>query len=472
MKTVRIRAARRDAPRATTWIATCIVAIAVAARGVAAQERLTLEAALDSALARHPSVRGAAARVDAARAGRAAAAAARLPTLAGSANLTRFQEPMVVAPFHGFDPRMPPDFDRTLVQGQLALRYTLFDGGGRGARIGEAEANAEGSAAEYAETEMGLLQSVVGAYLQVLTAREVLDAAEHRVLDLEAERSRAQRFLDEGAAPRLEVMRAEAALLDARADVASGRARVDLAERDLARLMGVDPASMAGRPLADARIGGAAPEAGPKGGTPHGGEPFARAAGNGAAAAPPVVERARAVVAAAEAGLRRERATRLPTLDAAAGLLNFGTASGNFVTEWQAGFALSWPVFTGGARRAGIRAAAARLRAAREALSQTRLSVDAAADEARAALTEARGRSRALEASVRQWKEVARVEALALEEGSGVQHDYLRAQAGLYGARAAYAQARHGVSLAQVRLARALGILDRAWISANLERTP
>ena len=51
-----------------------------------------------------------------------------------------------MAPLHGFDPMMAPSFDRSLVRGSLALSYSVFDGGARGARIGRAEA---GEAAAY-----------------------------------------------------------------------------------------------------------------------------------------------------------------------------------------------------------------------------------------------------------------------------------------------------------------------------------
>ncbi|NIP83666.1 MAG: hypothetical protein GWM90_32325, partial [Gemmatimonadetes bacterium] len=77
-----------------------------------------------------------------------------------------------------------------------------------------------------------------------------------------------------------------------------------------------------------------------------------------------------------------------------------------------------------------------------------------------AGVTEADARAEALEAAVAQWTEVARIEALALEAGSGVQSDLLRAQASLFQAAAGLARARSDAAGARVAFARARGILS------------
>ena len=50
--------------------------------------------------------------------------------------------------------------------------------------------------------------------------------------------------------------------------------------------------------------------------------------------------------------------------------------------------------------------------------------------------------------------------------------DLLRAQAGLFQARAGYAQARYDAVLSRARLARAGGALDLDWIDEALEASP
>ncbi len=103
---------------------------------------VTLGQAADSALAHHPSLGAAHAAVEEAHALVRGARARRLPSLAASSRLTRFDEPMVVAPLHGFDPAAPPDFDQTLVQSRVGVAWTLFDGGERGAAVRAAQGRA------------------------------------------------------------------------------------------------------------------------------------------------------------------------------------------------------------------------------------------------------------------------------------------------------------------------------------------
>src|SRR5262245_36596809 len=89
---------------------------------------------------RHPIVAAARASVARAQAGVQEAGAARLPTVGIDASLTQFQKPMVVAPIHSLRPGNLPEFDNTLIQGNLGANYTVYDGGLRGARIDRAEA--------------------------------------------------------------------------------------------------------------------------------------------------------------------------------------------------------------------------------------------------------------------------------------------------------------------------------------------
>ena len=412
-------------------------------------EALTLGDAVASALRTHPTLEVARAREESADAGLSAARAARFPGLALNANLTQFQEPMVVAPLHSFDPTNPPIFDRTLVQGRLGLQYTLFDAGQRGSRIDASGAQAEAARYGREATEMQILENVTAAYLGVLSSRAIRVAAGAQVEALRSELDRARQNVDAGTAAEVEALRAAATLQDALAQEAAAAANTGLAERTLARVMGVDPGGISGRPLADLTL------------TSREGASETRTS--------PLLAQADRTVLAAEARLGEQRAARLPRLEASAGLLDYGTATGEHVAEWQAGLQLSWPVFTGGARGAAVRRAEADLAAARGQRAEAELNVSGASDAASTALTRAQALAAALQASVTQWTEVTRIEALALETGAGVQRDLLRAQAGLFQARAGYAQARYDAMLARVRLARAAGILDSAWLDTALE---
>jgi len=300
---------------------------------------------------------------------------------------------------------------------------------------------------------MALVETVARAYLGLLSAREVREAANRQVEALEAESDRARQRLDEGVAARVEVLRAEAAELDARAGLATAEANADLAARTLARLLGLEAESLARRTLVDVAPASILPT-------------------HGDNAEDPRVRAARSAVEAARARTDQESSVRFPTLRATTGLLNYGSWAGAFVTEWQAGIRLSWPIFTGGARGAAIDRAQAELRAAQEDLRAAQLDAANAVDQAQARLSAAVARTRALSASVSQWEEVTRIEALSLETGAGAQQDYLRAVAALFQARAGHAQARYDQVLALVAEARASGVLEPEWLDVALETVP
>jgi outer membrane protein TolC len=362
--------------------------------------------------------------------------------------LTRHQEPMVVAPLHSLNLGNPPAFDRTLIQGQLGVQYTVYDGGATGSRIRAADAALDAAGFGQTEAEMRVLEETTTAYVGLATARMVLDAAQAQVVALEAERARVERHLDAGSAARVELLTAEAVLQEARAEEASANARLGLAERTLARLTGMDATTLPERTLEPLAVG----DAPMRSDTPSS----------------PVVHRAEQWVAVAEARLGEERAGRLPTVHAGAGVLDYGAWERRHALEWRAGVEVSWPIFTG-ARGAAVRSASAGVAAARADLEATRLQTGQEADRARTALATADARAAALAAAVVQWEEVARIEALALEAGAGEQRDLLRAQAGVFQARAGYALATQDAIAARLRLAAARGVLDRAWINEWME---
>lgn len=430
-------------------------ALVFAPAAPAAGQEWTIQAAVDSALATHPAIRLADARARAADAGEAVARSQMLPGLAGTATLTRFEEPMIVAPFHSLDLSSPPNFELALVQSQLGVQYTLFDGGARGARLRGAEAAVNTTTARREDAEMSLLNEVVTAYTGVLLARRVEEAAARQITAIEAELSRAESRFGQGTVAQVEVLRAQAALMDARAEQVTATSTVGVAERRLARAAGVPPEAVSDVPLHDLS---------PRRGDERG---MADDAGES-----PLVEAATSAAEGARALLAEERASRLPTLEAQAGLKTYGATSGGFVAEWQTGVLLSWPLFTGGAREGRIERAEAELDAAQAERQQVELQVAGSLDAAEAAASEAAARSDAFEASVERWTEVTRIEELALDEGTGVQQDYLTAEAALYQARAGQARAQYDEILALAARAQALGRLDRAWFDNALEDGP
>lgn len=470
------RAARRGPRTASRAIPAVLALIAALAVPAAAQEDgpLTLLDAARRALDTHPSVSAAEAAVDAAGAARSGARAAWWPSLALDASATRFEEPMPVYPIHGFtlDPAAAgkpaldptdfglPPFERTLYEARAGARWTVFQGGARLARTRRADALADAAEADLHGARSALLAGVTGAYLDVIVARDVLDAHDRRLDAMAAERDRVALAIDEGAAAKVDLARVDAAVARARADRVDAAARLDVAAGDLARFLGsedptdrlaaaVTAPSIAVEPTAPRSSPLEVPDRGPR------------------------VERARAEARAAGAAADAARAAWLPTVTAGGAYVERGAAGVDaWDGEWQAGLALEYPLFTGGARKAEVDRARAEASAARARARAVELDAAAALQRADAALERALARREALEAAVAGFEEVARVEALALEVGSGVEADWLDARADLLEGRAALAEARAAVVRAAVERARVDGTLSIEWLESRLEEAP
>jgi len=419
-------------------------------------ESLTLARAIAMALETHPAVGQAEAAVRVAGAGVRQARSSRLPTLAGQGSMVQHQEPMLTAPLHSFDPMDLPSFDRTLVRGAITLRYTLFDGGARGARIRRAEAGKRAVEAGGAGSRMVVAAQVSAAYLGVLSGEELLAAVLGQEEALSAELARVRLFLEEGKAARIDLLRVEAALSRTGAQEISVRSDLELVRSRLARLTGLD-VEVVGRmtlvsvsPLETA--------------IPARDQSLAAAR-----EANPDLRRAREELVGAKVGVSEAKAAWLPKVDVNGRYDDFGALDEGHVQEWQAALQISYPLFTGGARDGDRERAVAEERQAEEALNLAEMTVEDEVETAFAAVGKARALREALELAEDQSAEVARIEALALEAGAGVQTDFLRAQAELFQARASLSQARHGEILAQIELARVRGDLSLEWIQENME---
>ncbi len=424
--------------------------------GAQVPERLTLEEAVRRALQVHPQIQAARARSAAARAAGEEVSAQRLPQLTLLGSAIRFEEPMIVAPLHGLDIRNPPVFDRTLIQGSVNLSFTLFDGGVRGGRVGAARAEAKRAAFEESMVEGGLIVEAARRYLEVLTASGVLDARREGVAALRAESLRVDRALAEGRAARLQVLQVAAALAQARAEEVAAAGKLEVARNELARVMGLESWTEELGSLGEVKI---------------------------RRAALPDVEELRRRVRQSNpellAALHRVQAARssrafalaqwLPQLDVVGGYLGFGSGQGDFLAEWQFGARLSYPLFSGGARAAAVRRAGYEVAAAEAVRGEVEERLMDALDRAVAAYREAEARVAAGETAVVQFEELKRIERLRLETGVGTELDFLRAEADLRRAQAAWLEARHALLLSRIQLARLTGELDLGWLAENLE---
>ena len=454
------RPCRPTGPGAGRFLALLLLASAVVPAAAEAQppapDRLTPAEAVRRALAHYPEAGVARAEARAAGEALAEAEAGLLPRIDFMGSAMHFDEPMVVTPIHRLDFQDLPEFDETLIQGDLHLEHTLYDGGAARGAVAAAEARAGAAGAGAEAVAQAVAARTLQAYLRVLGLDAVLAAADRRIEAVAAERGRVGELLEVGRTPEVDLYRAEAALAAARADRVRLATALENAERDLARLVGAEPAETTAEDLVPVALAAEA------------GEPPPREALEARIEETPAVARARAALAAAEAALEVARGTRRPRLALVGDLKEYGSSDGHAATEWNAGLQVAVPVFRGGALAARAAQAGAARDAAAERLRLARLEARRELDRALASLAEARARAEALEEAVAQYEEVVRVEALRLEAGAGVQADYLDAEASLLGARAARVEARHEAIAARVEIARVTGDLDAAWVEGTL----
>lgn len=431
-------------------------AAAEAAEAADATEPLRLSTAVTQALASHPTLAVSRARLADAQEAIGEARAAHGPVARLLLSGTEYRGVMPVTPIHGFGPGQIPAFDDTLVGATLNLSYTLFDSGARRERLRQATAQLDAGSAALSTAAQTLAARIATAWTGAISRQETLAAQRTRVGAVRAELARVETLLAAGRAPEVERLRAEAALASAEAEEARLATALDSAERDLARLLGLPPEATRVAALAPLR-------------TPDAPTSAREALQSQAVAASPAVAQARAALAAAEAARALARTAYFPDLRATGAVQELAGADLAFSNEWNVGLALSVPLWDGGATDRRVARAGTAIDEARARLAQAELDVREAVDRALAGYADADARSAALGRAEARLVEVARIQKLLLEVGSGTQVDYLAAEAELAGTRAALAEAASAARVARVELARATGEISPAWLAENLE---
>lgn len=424
---------------------------------------LTLAEAVERALGRYPAVAAARARAAEAAAATAEAEVSQGPIVKLNAVGLQYDDPMITSPIHSFVPADFPPFAETIVQGSLSVSYILVDSGASRQRSRQAEAQEAGAGAALETTEQAIAARVATAYAGALARAEILAAEEARMAALTLELDRARQLFAAGKAAEVETLRADAALAAASAERTRAASALDAAERDLARLMQAD--------LEESRAGRLAPWNAATAAAAFAGESRAALAER-AVAAGPAVEQARQQIAAAEAARALARSAYFPKVELVGAVQEFRESASDYATDWNAGVQLVVPIWDGGQTGRRVARAAAQRDSATAMLAQSELDAREAVDRAWNSFADAGARAVALARAADRLAEVARVQKLLLEVGSGTQVDYLAAEAELAKTRAGATEARTAALLAQVELARLAGELSPAWFRRTLEAAP
>ncbi|HSP13373.1 MAG TPA: TolC family protein [Thermoanaerobaculia bacterium] len=429
------------------------VALAVASLAADASAQMTLADAVDRALAKSPGVATADAEWAAARAADDESRSARLPGLTLGGSASRYSDPAIATPIHGLTPLNLPVFDRTLLQSGVNASYVLFDAGARSARIIETSGLSSSAQASTEAARQTAAMRAIAAYATVLARAAMVDAQDARLRAFAAELDRVTQFEAVGRAPHVDRLRVEAAAAAAEAERISAAAKLDAAERELARLLDVDTGETRAAklvPLED-----------------RGDDLPDRAVLEQQAANSPLLRQAQLRAVAQSQSIAMASAARWPQVLASANQQSFATGRSVLEHDWNAGVQLRFSLFDGGATSARVARAASAAKAADEQFQTVRLENAVALDRAIADFQQNRAAVTSLGKAAERFDEVVRIEKLRLDNGAGTQTDYLRAEADLVAARSNLAAAKYGLIISRASAARIAGVLDRDWVAAR-----
>jgi outer membrane protein TolC len=419
-------------------LALLLVLAAAISSPIAAAERLTLNQALDLALKENPNLGAASARSSEAEADYAIAAGGLLPRVAANASVSRLNEDRL-GPLGSSSSAL---YTRESFGG-VTGRQLLFDGGKTAAAKSAAQRGVEAGRMGFQATREETVYQVSQAFSRALEARDTVRVAASALDRQKAFEALTADFFKAGKTTRLDVLKAEAARLDAERGLANAQEAEKMALVSLAQAIGLSPGPAFS-------IEGALPGRFEE---PSSDDEMLRAA----AARNPDTQQAQAQVAQAEESLRSAQAARAPEL---ALLGSYGYRErdvGGSAPEWIVGLASTWTLYDGGALPAQSEKARARLNQAREAQRVVELGVQTQVKDAlrawRIALNDARASAKLVEAD----SESLKAAEVLYRAGKATALDVLTAQADLAGAEGARVRAAADYAVARYAVVRLVG---------------
>jgi outer membrane protein TolC len=436
-------------------LATALVALATLASPVRAQAPPTpgVTLSLDEALARAGQashrVDEARARGDAAEAAVGARHAASLPQVAALGGYTRTNHVDafgILLPNNQLKVIYPdiPDNDRA----RLDLQWPIYTGGRVGA-LEEAARLDRRAAAQDVDTVSGDVRlDVTRAFWSLVVARDTERVLGESLARMGQHVRDVSNQLSSGLVPPSDVLTAQAQEARQRMLSIQARSSREMAEADLARLVGVDPgtpitpAASLEPPIVTATLDALVSEA---------------------RQSRPERKALEARVAAAESRARAANAGHRPTV-AVAGGVDYARPNprifprvGDWKESWDAGLNVSWPLFDGGRTRADAAEASAGVRAMQARLAEFDSVVALEIRQRLSELESNRAALAAADAEVRAATEARRVVSDRFAAGVATSTDVVDAQVAILQAELDRTQAIASARLAEARLNRAVG---------------
>lgn len=417
--------------------AAALLALSLSSAAAAAQapvERLTLDEAIERAVASDPAAVAAAQGVRTARADQLQARGAWLPSLSlGSAYQNSSTQ------------RVDPSSGQLVSESytaELGASYEIFSGGRRLADTRSTRAQVRAAEAALRDQEYRTALATTEQYYAAAAAVELVGVARQRMERAEQQRSVAQTRLDVGSATRSDVLRAELELGNAEVSLLDAEAALRTAQLQLGRQVGAQGAAQPAEATLPAR----------------------------APALPPLetlIERALrsspAAIAADAAAAQREAATwaavslYAPSVRATGG---YNWLAFDFPPErrsWNLRFGVSLPLFNGFQREATLSRARAAERIADARARDARIAARVAAEDAAREIATAERRVEISLRAIDLAREDLRVQEERYRIGNATILDLQTSQVALAEAEIAHVRARQSLAVAVARLEAVLG---------------
>ncbi|MFP4207863.1 MAG: TolC family protein [Wenzhouxiangella sp.] len=403
--------------------------------GMAAQP-LSFDQAMERLAANSNALEAARRELDAAVAEAAQARGRRLPTLGLEGRATRLNEPLgpeLSDYLPGIDGVLPPGLlpERLTIQERqfynlsVEARLALYSGGRIAAGIAAGEAGAEAGQAALDAVRAQLHELLVQRYFGVVLAEQALAVRQATVDGLERHLAHATRLEEEGLIARAERLRANVALAEAERDLRSAEESRALAASALAALLAMPGDA---QPTTQIPPPPAAPPVAPL--------------IDQIRASNPTLQELRARKAQAEAAVRAERGSLLPTLGAF-GRRELYTGDLTLLDpEWAVGLVARWTLFDGGQRRARLDQASARSDRLAALLADAERQLEVRVRQRHEQLVTALARLDSFAATRELAEESLRAQRLAFAEGLTSSLDVIDAELALSRVRLGELQAR------------------------------
>ncbi len=324
------------------------------ARGEA--ESISLSQALETALGENPSIKASTHQREAARARVWEAKSGFLPQLSVTGGYSKYQEPNIIIPIHQIG--VFPPLDDQIYETSVQMRMPLFTGGRVSANARAAKASLHESAAQEELVRLALLEGVGQVFIQARQLEDNRQLVAARIQSLERRYREMSLLLKEGRISPADLALVNASIESSRSDsIDIESKKMELAFR-LSQLLGVEHPVY---PAPEKRAAGSPAE-----------EQSSLSVSDTIVITSPLVLKAQAQFQRAKAGKKAANSAFFPEISAFAVYNYRSGADLDLIGEWVAGVTIRIPLFEGGRRLAGKRAARASLQAAEASVKSAR----------------------------------------------------------------------------------------------------